>query len=463
MKTVKLMFVFSLFCAAAIAQQLDVDGPVKFSFLASGAERLVTVDSAGNLGFRPIGTAGYWEASPLPSNNIYYNIANSNVGIGTDDPKTKLDVHGFGLFRHGLGVNNPSSSFSMSSDSANTSQLLFFNRQNSSPLNLPIGQMAFNNEDRFFGFKADGFAMTYQNAVVLIDPTASNVSDGGGLLRIGQDNAPHLSIDQFNVQARGVGGSTVDDLQLNAYGGDVFVSDTGQTYRVAIGTFDPVEKLTVGGNIALSNLPNDQAIIKNDYNYDHDFDSNLTFGNGSWPWMIGSGEGQDETSGIFGDGDAVTIWAPGDAYGALAPAAFLRIVDEDQWDDNDGNPYNNSALVGYYDGGGLWQTSDQNMKENIESYAAGALDKITNLNAYKYSYKQSSEEVKKGAEPTVAVGVMAQELIQQIPEAVEVTQEGQHFVNHSMITPVLIEAIKEQQAIIDQLTARISALEGKSE
>lgn len=376
----------------------------------------------------------------------------------------QLDVEGNGKIAGTLNINDVGATLTMSTNTDGISSILYFDRQSTNPITLAEGQLSYLHEYQGFAFTSSGIPASYNSANVYIDAGGSLVQDGGEYLRIGRGDAPHLSIDDFNVQARGVGGFTVDDLQLNAFGGDVHISDVGQTYKVGVGTFNPTEKLSVGGHIALSNLPNEQAIIKNGYEYDHVDDANIAFGNGSTPWMIGSGEGLDETSGIFGDGNAVTIWSPGDAYAVGGvPKSFLRIVDEDLWFDNDGNPYNNNALVGYYDENGMWQTSDRNMKENIESYAAGALDKITSLNAYKYSYKQSSEEVKKGAEPTVAVGVMAQELIQHIPEAVEVTQEGQHFVNHSMITPVLIEAIKEQQAIIDQLTARISALEGKSE
>ena len=56
-------------------------------------------------------------------------------------------------------------------------------------------------------------------------------------------------------------------------------------------------------------------------------------------------------------------------------------------------------------------------------------------------------------------GVVAQEVEKVLPELVNTDENGYKSVEYANLTPVLIEAIKEQQAIIDQQNKRIENLE----
>lgn len=158
-------------------------------------------------------------------------------------------------------------------------------------------------------------------------------------------------------------------------------------------------------------------------------------------------------SGIHGNGATLTLWSAGDPVDDFDNSinAQLFVLDEDRMDDNDTNPYNDGAVVAYLTQAGVWTVSDQNKKENIKKLDIGAIQKITALNAYSYQYKRNARELEKSQIPERAMGLMAQELEQVIPEAVNKTKDGEYFVNYNMVTPVLIEAIKEQQKIIDQL------------
>ena len=59
------------------------------------------------------------------------------------------------------------------------------------------------------------------------------------------------------------------------------------------------------------------------------------------------------------------------------------------------------------------------------------------------------------------IGVIAQEVEKVLPEAVSTLENGMKAVSYSDLTVLLIEAVKEQQTIIEDLKSRISALEGR--
>lgn len=62
-----------------------------------------------------------------------------------------------------------------------------------------------------------------------------------------------------------------------------------------------------------------------------------------------------------------------------------------------------------------------------------------------------------GDEPQI--GFIAQEVEQVCPELVTTAHNGYKMVDYAELTPLLVEAIKEQQAIINSLEQRVSALE----
>jgi len=202
--------------------------------------------------------------------------------------------------------------------------------------------------------------------------------------------------------------------------------------------------------------------LRNDRGFDHGYDANLLISGSTFaPFMVASGEGTTETGGVFGNNDIITLWSPGDyAYTPSSPpSALVYILDEDYWSDNDGDPYNNGALKAYINNAGVWQTSDERRKARIKRYT-GSLDRVRALNAYTYVFKRTDEEAAKaeGREPERRVGLLAQEVAAVVPEAVASNGDGELFLNYALLTPVLLEAIKEQQAQIEALRAEIGPL-----
>lgn len=207
----------------------------------------------------------------------------------------------------------------------------------------------------------------------------------------------------------------------------------------------------------------DRLALMNDPFFNHLTDNNLFLGdtNGDGPFILASEEGRNDTAGIYGDGDTLTLWSPGDgAFGipSSPPAALVYFLDEDAWSDNDADAYNNGAIQIYLDTSGVWQASDRSRKANFAPLES-ALIRVQAINGYSYEFNLNAEEATKAQVPVRRVGIIAQELEAVLPEAVASSGDGELFVNYSSLTPLLIEAIKEQQFMIAQLQSRLEVLE----
>jgi hypothetical protein len=87
-------------------------------------------------------------------------------------------------------------------------------------------------------------------------------------------------------------------------------------------------------------------------------------------------------------------------------------------------------------------SSDYRLKQDLKDFSG--LDLVSKLKAYDYEWK---------ADKTRSYGVIAHELQSVINYAVTGVKDGKEMqgVDYSKIVPVLIKAIQEQQAQIEQL------------
>jgi len=94
--------------------------------------------------------------------------------------------------------------------------------------------------------------------------------------------------------------------------------------------------------------------------------------------------------------------------------------------------------------GNYFQFSDKRLKKNIVSLK-NSLQKLLQIGGYTYNWidntKSDSEQV----------GLIAQEVEAQFPQLVSTDKKGLKAVAYSSMVPVLVEAIKEQQTMIDDL------------
>ncbi|WP_462254174.1 tail fiber domain-containing protein [Ekhidna sp.] len=109
--------------------------------------------------------------------------------------------------------------------------------------------------------------------------------------------------------------------------------------------------------------------------------------------------------------------------------------------------------VSIINGDGTVSSSDRRLKENI-SLLQNTLSKLDELGGYNYNYKADNEKKKQ-------IGVIAQELEEVFPELVSIDDRGYKMVNYQGLIPVLIEAIKEQQLVINSLNDKVASQEAK--
>ena len=196
----------------------------------------------------------------------------------------------------------------------------------------------------------------------------------------------------------------------------------------------------------------------------------------------------DAFQGILGgynDGNAsgsnwgCNIWGMGDSYdGSGAATAFVPGSYNVCWLRSGNAKYISSVGEGMYvfsqsattakggiGTGGIWTSgnvtaySDIRVKTNIE-HIPDALDKVCQLNGYTFDrtdveYDELTNEPDK---PIRQTGVIAQEVLEVLPEAVVGTEEGHYSVAYGNMVGLLIEAIKEQQGQIEDLKAEVEAL-----
>jgi hypothetical protein len=113
----------------------------------------------------------------------------------------------------------------------------------------------------------------------------------------------------------------------------------------------------------------------------------------------------------------------------------------------------------------LFQSSDARMKRNVEKLT-NSLDMLRSINAYSYYFK--NDMYKKATVDSVGkkeqydfpagrqYGVLAQELVKVMPDAVKLNEDGYYAVNYTALIPVLIESVKEQQQQIEDLKTMLA-------
>jgi hypothetical protein len=182
--------------------------------------------------------------------------------------------------------------------------------------------------------------------------------------------------------------------------------------------------------------------------------SSMSFGGSNGVFWGSHGS---ESTGMFTNGNQISFVSPGDFSPNAGTSTIADFYEED------GN-----ILAAYIDPSGQYfQVSDKSLKENI-NVLENSLNKILSLRGYSYDYKQCDEDMRKETPKTRGYGILAQELMQVAPELVNKTGQGHYIVNYNGIVPILIEGVKEQQTMIqdlqkenDELKSRLDAMDAR--
>jgi hypothetical protein len=99
----------------------------------------------------------------------------------------------------------------------------------------------------------------------------------------------------------------------------------------------------------------------------------------------------------------------------------------------------------------IWSPSDSNWKSDIRTYIPKPLE-LESIRGVRYTWKKTGKE---------DIGFIAQELREQIPEAVKENEKGDLHIDSTKLLPLLVESIKELKTEVGTLKVRISTLESR--
>jgi len=100
-----------------------------------------------------------------------------------------------------------------------------------------------------------------------------------------------------------------------------------------------------------------------------------------------------------------------------------------------------------------YSTSDKRLKENVIPIE-NALEKVSQIRGVEFDWKELTEKEREVVHGNKGhdIGVVAQEIEQILPEAVQTRENGYKAVRYEKIVPLLIQAINELQEKLDGLT-----------
>ncbi|MBI5750588.1 MAG: tail fiber domain-containing protein [Hydrogenophilales bacterium] len=102
--------------------------------------------------------------------------------------------------------------------------------------------------------------------------------------------------------------------------------------------------------------------------------------------------------------------------------------------------------------------SDSRLKKNVSQINA-ALDVVAKLRGVSFQWREPKPEW--GRSDGTVLGVIAQEVEAVLPGLVMQDEEGIRSVNYDGVTALCLQALKEQQVLIERLSSRVSDLEAR--
>jgi len=400
------------------------------------------------LAYDPVNNLGYLSAGEVGKgwHNLILQYGGGSVGIGLNNPaNAKLVVAGR-INADTIGVRNVVGSFA-GSGGANS----WVGLHDGTAWDL-VAVTAGTNKGNI------GIGTTAPKAVLHVYRPGS-----GAVIRLERKNRGGwgiLNIDNVMGQKDGA------DMVYSPFpdpngtpklkgGGHAFMYHNGTTDDVAmgidrhgnvgIGTSQPTNKLDIrGGNIVVKNNGSSQILLQE---------------NGYGQRVLRSSKGQ-----LYFIYDAgletphMVLNNSGNlGIGTTNPGSFKLYVN--------GSAYSS----------GSWSGSDRRWKKKIAPLSC-SLDKVTRLEGVSYQWKRR-EYPKRGFGQGKQIGLIAQDVEKVVPEIVRTDHEGYKTISYEKLTPLLIEAIKEQNAAIKQqhetikrqeqryasLLERVAALEARTQ
>ncbi|MFZ1749598.1 MAG: tail fiber domain-containing protein [Saprospiraceae bacterium] len=210
--------------------------------------------------------------------------------------------------------------------------------------------------------------------------------------------------------------------------------------------FAPDEKIEINGKVKSKRL------ILTHLAGQGTFGINFNIGNISEGWinldqsvnlfLNANGDDINLNSGTSGN-LAIGLASPSEKLDVSGKVKFTRV----------GSGTNTIALAQNSTGVIVAFSSDRRLKDNI-TLIPNSLIKISKINGVNYTWKADSTH-------SLDMGLIAQDVLEVAPEVVYTTPDGYYGINYPNLAGLFVEAIKEQQVIIDSQAQKIDVLESK--
>jgi hypothetical protein len=108
--------------------------------------------------------------------------------------------------------------------------------------------------------------------------------------------------------------------------------------------------------------------------------------------------------------------------------------------------------------------SDFRLKQGIQTLS-GSLDKVLQFKAVEFDWNENIDPSDflyyKMNNKIHSLGLIAQDIKNYFPEVVKIDNRGYYYIEYTKLNAVLVEAIKEQQLLIEDINDKIIELEDK--
>src|SRR5580704_108769 len=398
-----------LFCSAMSQAQQQSLPSTRNSASNAGSQDVSNVSGTGTMDYVPLWLSG----TKLGNSRMFPSSV--GVGVGTTSPAASLDVEGavnaatsfnLGGTRFAYGSATSGNAFlgfagnsTMTGGSNTASGLGALENNSTGSFNTAIGTGALANNSKGTGNTASGLEALYFN-------TTGNGNTANGITALeenstGSNNtASGYEALQYNTTGSNNTASGYEVLAFNTTGGNNTATGFGALYYNATGSYNTA--LGYGAS------PDNKS-------------TNLTYATAIGAGAVVSQSNSLVLGGPLGSGANVKV-----GIGTATPANVFTIAQG-----------GGEAIA---DG---WATySSRRWKTNIKTLH-GALGKVEQLRGVSYELKANGKH---------EVGVIAEEVGVVVPEVVTWDENGKdaRSVDYSRLTALLIEATKEQQALIQQ-------------
>ena len=365
-------------------------------------------------------------------------VFKGNVGIGTTDPRSLLDVHlGVSDFRFSEGLGNLTPNITIVNTDPN-------GRAGGLVAGTDSAGFHFSNNG-FFDIVSDDKARFLDNTVGSLTGAAKVImrvlNTGAGRIGIGMGAADPTYTLQVTGTTRFDGNATIGNAgATNTITGTTTLNgDTTTTGKATIGNGAAITgDTTITGITTITGTANTSGLLS----------ANGGFSTTSATVTSLSATGNISTTGgtITASGNIATtggsISTPNNVNANTFSVDSLITISSDAT--HSGLFFSSPVTTPAF-----YHSSDQRLKTHIRPIK-DALGLVNALNGKRFDFKKTGRP---------GIGLIAQDVEKVLPELVSTGDDGMKSVAYANIVAVLIEAVKEQERVIKTLSTRVDAQE----